>query len=79
MAFRPSNSGLGKFSAVSSQWGIYLIMSVMTEYIAVIIYLVSSMIIPLRKEMVVYEEEHDRWSNEEENTHKREKMTVQDA
>ncbi len=46
----PSNSGLGKFSTVSSEWGLYLIMSVLMEYIAVIIYVVVGIITPLGKD-----------------------------
>ncbi|KAI0735539.1 hypothetical protein C8Q76DRAFT_286066 [Earliella scabrosa] len=53
---RPSNDCLGRGSPISSQWGIYLVKSVLTEYIVVAIYLLSGLLIPLKKEMVVYEQ-----------------------
>ncbi|KAI0724188.1 hypothetical protein C8T65DRAFT_704103 [Cerioporus squamosus] len=46
----PNNSGLGKFTSVSSEWGIYLVMSVLMEYIAVIIYVVVGIMTPLGKD-----------------------------
>ncbi|RDX56259.1 hypothetical protein OH76DRAFT_608389 [Lentinus brumalis] len=55
----PSDSGLGKFSAASSQWGIYFVMSVMMEYIAVAIYLLGGVLIPLRKETSYESEKSD--------------------
>ncbi|RPD58385.1 hypothetical protein L227DRAFT_505377 [Lentinus tigrinus ALCF2SS1-6] len=51
----PNNDGLGKFSSVSSEWGIYLIMSVLMEYIAVIIYVVVGIITPLSRDVPDYD------------------------
>ncbi|KAI0724186.1 hypothetical protein C8T65DRAFT_691335 [Cerioporus squamosus] len=69
----PSNSGLGKFSAASSRWGIYLVMSVMMEYIAVGIYLLGGVLIPLRKEKILDESEkgeENYWSRSQVTTNK---------
>ncbi len=51
---KPSNDGLGKFSSSSSEWGIYLVMSVLMEYIAVIIYAVVGITTPLSKDLPDY-------------------------
>ena len=50
----PSNDGLGKFSSASSEWAIYLVMSVLMEYIAVIIYAVVGIVTPLSKDVPDY-------------------------
>ncbi len=47
---QPSNSGLGKFSPTTSKWGIYLVMSVLMEWIAIIIYLVARVFTPLEND-----------------------------
>ena len=39
-------------------------MSVMTEYTAVIIYFLSCLVIPLNKEMVMYEKDHGDYGDE---------------
>ncbi|KAI0757365.1 hypothetical protein C8Q80DRAFT_1225239 [Daedaleopsis nitida] len=44
------DSALAKFSLTSSSWGIYLAMSVLMEYIAVVIYVVVGVITPLSKD-----------------------------
>ena len=54
MLVKPSNDGLGKFSSSSSAWGIYLVMSVLMEYIAVVIYAVVGMVTPLSKDVPTY-------------------------
>lgn len=45
-----TNATLEKFSLTSSAWGIYLAMSVLMEYIAVVIYVVVGIITPLSKD-----------------------------
>ena len=50
----PSNSGLSKFSITSPEWGIYLVMSVIVEYAAVLIYAVVGIVTPLGKDMPDY-------------------------
>ncbi|KAI0662460.1 hypothetical protein C8Q70DRAFT_931321 [Cubamyces menziesii] len=59
----PSNSGLAKFSSTSSEWAIYLIMSVLAEYISVFIYTVFGIITPLSKDAVDYENAMARSTN----------------
>lgn len=46
----PSNSGLSKFSSASPQWDIYLVMSALMEWIAVIIYLAARLFTPLNND-----------------------------
>ncbi|KAH9891059.1 hypothetical protein C8Q73DRAFT_606069, partial [Cubamyces lactineus] len=50
-----SNSGLAKFSTTSSDWAIYLVMSVLAEYISVCIYTIFGIVTPLSKDVVDYE------------------------
>ncbi|KAI8983410.1 hypothetical protein BD414DRAFT_490821 [Trametes punicea] len=50
-----STSGLTKFGITSPQWLIWLIMSVLAEYIAVSIYAVVGMLTPLSKDAPDYE------------------------
>lgn len=50
---QPSNSGLGQFSPASPKWYIYLVMSVLMEWIAIIIYLVARVFTPLENDRPV--------------------------
>ena len=50
----PSDSGLGRFSSVSPEWGYYLVMGVIMEYAAVLVYTVVGIITPLDKDMPAY-------------------------
>ncbi|RPD81633.1 hypothetical protein L226DRAFT_555791 [Lentinus tigrinus ALCF2SS1-7] len=50
----PGDEGLGKFSSVSSEWAIYLVMSVLMEYIAVVIYVVVGIVTPLGRDAPDY-------------------------
>ncbi|KAM5532760.1 hypothetical protein V8D89_013557 [Ganoderma adspersum] len=47
---QPSSSGLGQFSPASPKWYIYLVMSVLMEWIAIIIYLVTRVFTPLEND-----------------------------
>ena len=51
---RPSADGLGRFSSASSQWGIYLGMSVLMEYAAVLIYAITGVVTPLQRDIPGY-------------------------
>lgn len=46
----PSGSGLGRFSPASPKWYIYFVMSVLMEWIAIIIYLVARVFTPLEND-----------------------------
>ncbi|KAI0761205.1 hypothetical protein BD413DRAFT_592302 [Trametes elegans] len=50
-----TDSGLAKFSSGSSDWGIYLAMSVLTEYIAILIYAAVGIATPLGRDQEVYQ------------------------
>jgi len=44
----PSDSGMGKFNSTTGKWGIYLVMSVIMEFIVVLIYTYGGITIPLK-------------------------------
>lgn len=50
----PSDSGLGRFSSFSSDWWIYLVMAIVMEYCAVLIYVTVGLITPLSKDLPDY-------------------------
>ena len=51
----PVNTGLGRFSSASPDWWIYLIMSVVAEYAAVLVYTTFGMLTPLAKDIPAYD------------------------
>ena len=53
-----SDSSLSKFNASTGDWGIYLVMSVLTEYIVVLIYTSAGLRLPLKKDEVDYHAAH---------------------
>ena len=50
-----SDSALAKFSATSSDWAVYLVMSVLMEYIVVVVYATVGLLTPLGKDQPRYD------------------------
>lgn len=50
VTYTTNASSLNKFNSISGSWAIYLIMSVITEYIAVLIYTAIGIKVPLQND-----------------------------
>lgn len=55
----PRSGGLSKFNSQTGPWEIYLVMSVIAEFVTVLIYTIVGVITPLKKDYAVGNREAD--------------------